>query len=810
MAFIPSETAQNTSQQSVIQPILILEIEGIPVLFGSQDISKIWRFDEGYLFDDGLRFDDVVQDDSSRDYINLKTTSKNVSQQVFPDREGTSSTLVMDIGLIDFNGEVTELFKQGNNVEDLLGQKASVFVGFKGTAHPEDSIPLLNGYINKITPNQGGYVVNVAHSENKKRQKIFKQYTSTLTSSITDVQTTIPVTSTNNFLESADSLTSYIQINDEIMEVVSVDSETQFTVVRSRLNTVASTHSNDDDISSVYGLSGNAIDLSLKLYLSGGDEYFDTITATSFNQVNSDLIANTIFFQDILLSSEFNVFAGDTILSSGATNGANNGTFTISEVVEVSNGSYIVCSGAGFVLETTTSASIQFKSQYNVLPVGAGCGLDPFDVDIQSHIDELNENSASFPNYQFYLKDDIEAKTFVDKELYFPSGLYSINRKAKISCRFTRPPLANENVPVFNSENIINIDKIKVTRSTTNFMYNSIVYKFEKSVRDDEFKAGNISVNPTAKARTDNIDHTLTIESEGLRRNADTVSLIDRQSNRFYQRYQYGAIAYNNIKVLFKDAWNLEIGDVIEFGGTDVKIPDLQNGTTYTPRKFLEIISRDINLETQEITFNCLETGFDLNARFGVFSPSSYITANSTTSKLELELSFFTGSVITERQKWQNYVGERIRVRSEDYTFDEIVTIDSLAPENDEVINVSPPLSSVSAGYLIEIPTYDETSDEIDETYKKRYTYTNLQSVITSVTDAQTFEVTDGTQFKAGGLIQVRAEDYSDDSGDAGEEILSINVNEITLVNALDFTPSVGYVVEKLTYLDDGFRYSLI
>ena len=341
-------------------------------------------------------------------------------------------------------------------------------------------------------------------------------------------------------------------------------------------------------------------------------------------------------------------------------------------------------------------------------------------------------------------------------------------------------------------------------------MYNSIVYKFEKSVSDDEFKAGNISVNPSAKARTDNIDHTLNIESDGLRRNADTTSLIDRQSNRFYQRYQYGATAYNGIKVLFKDSWNLEVGDVIEFGGEDVLIPDLQNGTTYTPRKFLEVISREINLESQEITFNCLDTGFDLNGRFGVFSPSSFLTANSTTTKLELELSFFTGQVVRERQKWEGFVGERIRVRSEDYTFDEIVKIESLAPENDEVINITPPLTSVSAGLLVEIPKYDETSADIDEVYKNRYTYTNLQDEITAVTSSSVFEVADGSLYKAGGLIQVRAEDFSDDSGDSGTEILSINVNEITLVNALDFTPLVGYKIEKLSFLDDGFSYRLI
>jgi len=300
------------------------------------------------------------------------------------------------------------------------------------------------------------------------------------------------------------------------------------------------------------------------------------------------------------------------------------------------------------------------------------------------------------------------------------------------------------------------------------------------------------------------------MDSVGLRRTADTTSLIDRQTNRFYQRYQYGATLYAGIQVHFYDAWNLEVGDVIEFGGEDVQIPDTNTGTTYTPRKYLEIINKKQNIETQVISFDCLETGFDLNARFGVFSPASNITANSTATRLELSLSYFTGQVVRERQKWQQFVGERIRVRSEDYSFDEITTILSLAAENDEVLNIEALPSAPLEGYIVEIPKYDESSAEIDELYKGRYTYASEQKTVSAVTDAQIFELDNASNFQAGMLIQVRAEDYTNDSGDNGVEILTVVANTITLVEPLDFIPLVGYVVERLTFKDGNFAYKLI
>lgn len=809
MAFIPTKKITQVTKKSLIEPNIILEIEGIPVIFGSAETLTEWKFDEGFFFDDGLFFDTPVLDPNARDYISLKGTSASISQQVLPDKKGTSSALTMNINIVDYRGEVTELFTAGSNVDDLLGSRASVFIGFKQLDHPKNSIPVLDGFIQAINPEHGSYTLKISHAENKKRQDIFEVYTSELTSGIDSTTTTIPVTSTANFIESADTMLSYIKIDDEIMEVTSVDSSVQFTVVRERLGTLPATHDIEADIASVYCIDGNAIDLALKLYLSGGAEFYQTLTATNFIDTgDSNTVTDAVFFEAVDLEA-LNVSIGDNITITGATNGANNGTFLITDLTETDSGSYATCAGAGFVSEIASSGSCQFKSKYNVF--NTGCGLTPFEVDIVTHEAEFSQNSASLPTYSFCLEGEVNAKDFIDAQLYYPSGLYSINRSAKISCKFTRPPLASEGSIVFNSSNIIDIDRIKTDRSTAKFMYNSVVYKYDKSIIDGEFKAGVININPEAKARIDQTTHTLKIESDGLRRTGDTNNLIERQTQRFYQRYQYGATLYKGVKVLFQDAFTLEIGDVIQFGGKDVLIPDINAGTNYTPLKFLEIISKKQDVISGVISFDCLETGFDLGARYAVISPSSFITANSTTTKLELELSFFTGQVVTERQKWEAYEGLRIRVRSEDYTFDEIVTIDSFDNQNDEVINITPALSlSPSAGWLVEIPEYDESNASVDSAYKQTYTYNNFEETITTVTDDKTFDVATPAQYEAGMFIQVRSQDYTNDSGDFGVEIDTVIGSTITLLADLPFTPVIGDAIVKLNWLDDGLSYRFI
>ena len=802
MAFIPTKAASNAAKQIAKEPNIVLVIEDIPFKFGSQSTDIRWRFDQGFLLDDGLFFDSVVQDPNSKDYISIEGggTSKTISQQVSPDKGGRSSSLTMSIEIVDINGEVTDIFKAGNYVQDILGQKASIYIGFKGTDFESDYVPVLHGYIDSIMPKHGSYVVNISHAENKKRQEIFNVYTSVLTASIDDLVTTIPVETTKDLIEPVDTMTTYIRIEDEIMQVLSF-TDTTIEVNRSVLGTLSTSHDDEAELSSIYGFQDDAITLALKLYLSGGDEFYsENVPTTTIGEVNGSAISNSIFFNDVYLEKDLGITTGDIISITDSANG-NDGTYTILNIVNVENGSYLIADNT-LNVETTLGPLVNFKSKYNVY--GEGLGLTPFEVDVPTHEEEYNQNSSSLPIYQFYISEEINGKDFIDTQVYFPSGLYSISRNAQISCKFTRPPLSVETLPVINETNIIKPQSITSSRSTHRYFYNSVVYKYEKSPRDEEYKFGNIALNEDSRNRVQKEISQLTIESDGLRRSGDTTSLINRQTGRFFQRYQYGAREFKNVQVLFEVGWNLEVGDVLTFGSPNLQIPDLDAGTRYTDARLVEVVNKSMDFTTGMIKLHLIESGYDIQGRYGVFSPSSFITNQSTTTKLVLTKSFDTGVFFAEREKWQEYVGERIRVRAEDYSFDEVTTISGLDPANQEALFIDPPLSSVAANYLVECPTYSP-DPLVDRAYKLRYTYNAAQVEVTSVTSDSVFEVDDVTNLIVGGTIIIRDEDYTEVS--SRREIQDITANTVTLTEDSDITVTVGKKVDNYTFPDGGDAY---
>jgi hypothetical protein len=133
------------------------------------------------------------------------------------------------------------------------------------------------------------------------------------------------------------------------------------------------------------------------------------------------------------------------------------------DVVSVGTSSYVIVDGDPLVVEGS-GATASFKSEYNVLP--EGLGMEPIHTDVARHLSLKSTYSSSFPNYLFYLKETIQGKEFIDNEIYFPAGLYSLPRKGRASVGYTSPPLSTETTPVLNNRNITNADKLEVTRST--------------------------------------------------------------------------------------------------------------------------------------------------------------------------------------------------------------------------------------------------------------------------------------------------------------------------------------------------------
>jgi hypothetical protein len=167
MAFQLTTTAENLAAQVNKQIQIILEIEGIGSLFGAIPVEKKFRYDDGIKYDTGVRYDSTVTDDSALPYIELSKTTRSISQQVTPDKGGTTSISVMNMALIDKNSEVSKLISF-NNSGEILSKKCTVYLNFKGGAHKEDSVPLYRGFISNVDYGNGLIILQISHQKNLK------------------------------------------------------------------------------------------------------------------------------------------------------------------------------------------------------------------------------------------------------------------------------------------------------------------------------------------------------------------------------------------------------------------------------------------------------------------------------------------------------------------------------------------------------------------------------------------------------------------------------------------------------------------
>lgn len=818
MAFNVTQTLKKLAKQRTKTPQIILEIEGIerngsPFLFGALPVETLWTFDEDpvRLFDSiGLRFDTPIEDVNSVDVISLAGTSKSLSQQVVPDKSGTSSIATLKIDLVDKDKRVSSLLNFENYVDDILGRNATVFVSLDGATHPTDSIPVLSGYIDAYDVVQGSFLISISHPENLKRKEIYDEYADKLDEDINSSVTSFDVLNTAPLVSSGDALTTYVRIDDEIMRVNS-KTATSLNVTRGQLNTVAAEHDFDADVANLYVLEGHPIDLALKIYLSNPKGTPVLYNIESFVDIGGgETESNAVFFKGFNIKLTSGVVVGDSITITGSP--SNNGTYEVIEIEEESTyGSYIVVDST-LVSEVDSSAECTFGSQFNVLPEGFGLGLTNREVDVEGHLEIKEFNPANFPDMKFYLTEQIEGKEFIDKEIYFPNALYSIPRQAKISLKIVQPPLSNAEIVRLDERTITNIETIQVGRSTSKFFYNTIVYKYGYDPVFDKFRRGAIFRNETSADRIKVGTKQLTIEALGLEDNLDTTNLLERQQQRLLDRYKFAAQTFKNVKPLYEVGYNVEIGDVVVFGSENVQLTDLDTGATTFEARLVEVINKAINVTTGEVTLDLLETSYDLNARFGVVSPSSIVDTGSTTTDINLKLSYGSDTIQDyefESEKWEQFIGERIRIHSPDYSFDETVTIKQVKGTNRNALIVEPALSAApNEGYIFELPEYPATGDAL---YKDLFVYFNPQVEVTSGSSQTVFNAPVSNLYE-GAYVYVSSPDYSRDSFDVEDvQIDSIVGTTVTLNKALGFTPQAGDHVELIGFVDDeGLPYRII
>ncbi len=659
-----------------------------------------------------------------------------------------------------------------------------------------------------------GFVdLNLAHPDQKKNQEIFEKAETTLDGAI--IATGAPtVDDASDFLEEVagpdgsfdSSIKFYVRIDDEIIQYKSLSGNTLVTVTRGALGTTAASHDDGANVETLIGLEGDAMVLALKLMLSGVNGNFTTAQpVTNFVQIgDASEVANSIFFSGVDVEDKYGLVEGDFLTTTGAANASNNvSAKTISDINVDSSGSYIVVDSVTFTTETDTSATISFRSQYDTL--GEGLGMSPDEVDVAQH-ELLDSQFLTGFDYRFLLKEAIDGKEFLNQEIYRPYACYSVPRQARASVQYTIGPIPGVEIKTFDKTNIRNPGQIKLRRTIGRHFYNTVVYKFEESALEDKFLSGRITTDTDSTGRISVGNKVFRIESKGMRDDLLGQTRAQQSSSRILNRYKFAAEQFERLRVFFKDGFNVEVGDVHIIDPTDLHVSNTKDGTRVKPAKFFEIVNKKLNLKTGEIDLTLVDTNFEADERYGLVSPSSFLTTGSTTTQLVVTESFGASN---ESEKWEDYVGLPIRVHSEDYSFDEETTLQSI---DANVFTVSPALSvSPPAGYVIDIPQYPTTtSPDTNRFYKLVHAHFSPQVGVVSGASTTVFDVGAGDvgKFFVGSIVEVHNEDYTTVSPET--EVIDVTGTTITVKDDLGFIPSSSELVDFIGFADEEPAYRVI
>ena len=809
MSFEISKRLERLSSLSIKKPQIIIELPSLGLSFGSISSRDFWRIGDVHSIGEaGLLIGGMVENQNRKALIH-KSSKPVFTQQLLQDRGGSSSTTRAKFKLVDKNKELTRAFSPGQIVEEPLYTEARIYQTFEGGVHPEDSINTLNGIITDIDFGSGFVDIQITSSEDLKKREIYRKWTSEITEDINSTTKIIHLRSIDGLFESVDILDQYIIIDSEIIKVISTEGSTITNCIRGQLGSAASSHTEDSRARSLFRFQENAIDLALKIMISGVGVYASGVEVTSFVRTSDGDVFNAVYFGGVNVKDEYGLVVGSLVNCHGSQNQENE--FTEREIIQIvsnSSGSYFVLSGEPLIFEEFAVATVSFKSQYDTLP--EGCSMSPTQIDIEEHQKVKEFFSTSLPTYDFRETKSINAKEFIDEQVYYPSGFSAIPRKGRASIKAQIPPLAFDGIKTFNEKNVLNPDKLSIKRSVNKFFYNEIVYEYGYDPVSENTKDTNSLDSTASQSRFAGKGKSpLIISARGLNRSHDTFILL--QQRRFLTRYQFGAESIN-IKTLYGEGFNSEIGDACIFGSPALQISDSSSGDRKFKPRIMEIQNIKNSPNTGEISISLLDTSLTLDGRNAVISPTSAIDiTKTTTGRVFIERSFSTKSFEEESHKWIRYIGEKITIRNDVFTFLEEVTLVGFDQNDSNIMIISPNLSRVPLeGLIVEAPRYSGPADE-KSLWKAINAFICPEVLVVGSTDSSKIEISivDVDKFFVGGSIRVSSRDYSMDTGRERVEVVEI-IGNILTVTDMGFTPGPGYLINLIGFSSDRgkpYRY---
>ncbi len=838
MAIPPNFLLNDASQSKQISVAVV--INGVDSIFTNHPvIGTTPRYgDPGLTYGmDGLTYGRLVTSEVTgsapgtiRDYLILEKSSIAINQKIEPE-QGKGSTTLMSLTFIDKDGYMTRLCSPGIVLDEMLGREVNVYLGYQNTSWPEDYFRIFRGYVSDITAIAGTITLQLSDPGFKKQQNIFVSETALLETTINNSTGTVHVVSNANFYAPVLNLladydvapTFFLKIDDEYIQYYpgSVGSNVYTGCTRGavfmEVDSAAAAHTAGATVSNLIVLEDAAIDMALKIMLSGWNgNWIEDVDCDAFNTMPDPLIGTVV--GAILLPlgidaiKDYGLSAGDQVTIAGGPNDGLTGIITGFANIFGQYNRCIVTDGV-FSAEVPATGTLAFRSQFDTYPIACGMKMSPQDVDVAQHLYIRNNFlTQSYNSYRFWFADSTDGKAFLETEVYFPVGAYACTRQGRASMVYTKPPFGSTQVVSLDKTNILKPETIRPFRSTNKRrFFNDIIFSYDYD-STGVFDTVSGFLDTTSLNQIGKLSQ-LPINSQGLRTDKDAGTLIARIGPQLLNLYKTCATQLE-LMVNFGVAVQIEIGDPVYLNDNgDLLIANFQTGERDLGSQVFTVIERLIDIR-QGYGKLVLMSGsaFFPTDRFASVAPSSILGVGTTATELYITDSYGPLYPRQEYLKWLNYVGLRIWVHNADYSVSDTGgTFLGFNPSNSYILNVSGLSITPAADYILELAPYSSSDVMSNQApAKKAHVFLNPSLTIVTGIDGLSFTVSSGdaAQVQVGLPVIVHSDDYVT----ASSEVIvdSVVGTTITVRTDLGFTPSTGQIVDLVGFPDGGQPYRWI
>jgi hypothetical protein len=238
---------------------------------------------------------------------------------------------------------------------------------------------------------------------------------------------------------------------------------------------------------------------------------------------------------------------------------------------------------------------------------------------------------------------------------------------ARVSVGIHKPPLPNQGIITVSKSSITNPDKLEVQRAVSKYYFNSVIFRYEDSPTDEKLTRRVFTVSGTQAIPTGN--RTKVVDSLGLKEIFSASVIATQSAERILERYETAAEFINAIQTNLKTSIQISVGDIVILDPTDLNLINPTDSSRSRPAQLMEVVNKTLDIKTGKANIDLINTSFNINARYGLFSASSLLTSIISQKKFVIGPMIAGGKYgSNEYRKWNGLDNPAVKIRKADWS----------------------------------------------------------------------------------------------------------------------------------------------